>query len=337
MEKLVTLTAARRDQILSQLNEDQIAALSEFTRFTILSKFHTRHYLHNTDWHLTGMVVDPWYHRAHPHRGENLYCDCGRRLKNQFILRSRSTGRELKLGITHFQQHASIPMAVAQEIQAGINEVHLYMDSILLSYAAGHRFPQQLFRFAADHGGFKNRESTILYQRCQLFSQVHLPLYRQDEADLKQLVQQLKQGRRPRLTKQQIQSLLKTIATDWRQIDQQLMTIVLALREAGLQQSAIHRIRANGINYALQRRRSRFLVYHANELTQLTLTKARAQLAIKLRELAYYLQITTPLANQMAINRRQAEQILNSHHYQIKTARSFGVREAYQLVASISN
>lgn len=155
MERLVTLTVSQRDQILRSLNEKQIEALGEFTRFAMLSKFHTGHYLENTDWEFVGMVVDPWYERSHGHRGENLYCDCGRRLKNQFILRSRSTGKRLKLGITHFQQHASIPMTVAKEIQRGVNEVHLYMDSILLKYSSGQRFPRKAFEYACQQGGLK--------------------------------------------------------------------------------------------------------------------------------------------------------------------------------------
>lgn len=337
MEKLVTLTASRREQLLSKLNQQQIEALGEFTRFAMLSKFHTRHYLMNTDWQFVGMVVDPWYRRAHGHRGENLYCDCGRRLKNQFILRSRSTGRQLYLGITHFQQHASIPQKVAKEIQRGINEVHLYMDSILLKYASGQRFPEKAFEYACQHGGFKNRENTILFQRCQLFSRVDLPLYATDEHDLLSLVEQLKSGNRPRLTKKQIRQLLDTIANDWRQIEQQVTMLNFHLGELGMDQQALHRVKSNAINYSLQRRKSRFLVHNWKEVQSLTLTKARSQLAIKLRELAFYLQVTSPLSEQLTISRSQARQILRAHQYELKSSRSFGVREADQLVAAIAD
>lgn len=337
MKKIITMTAERRANILRRLNEQQVEALSEFTRFTMLSQFHTRHYLKNTDWQFVGMVVDPWYSRAHGHRGENLYCDCGRRLKNQFILRSRSTGRKLYLGITHFQQHASIPMTVAKEIQRGINEVHLYMDSILMKYQAGRRFPEQLFNYACQHGGFKNRESTVLFQRCQLFSQVDLPLYETDERDLRALVEQLKLGKQPRLTKKQVQQLLVSIAEDWRQIEQQIMLITYQLGEHGLGQQELHRVKSNAVNYSLQRRKSRFLVANWKSLKELTLTKARAQLAIKIRELAFYVLITETLAEQLKINRTQACQLLTTHCYSVKPSRSFGVREAQQLVMAIAN
>ena len=104
MDKIIALTRQQREDILQQLRPDQVQALSEFTRYAMLSRFHTHHYLKQTDWEFQGMVIDPWYQRQHDHPGDNLYCDCGRRLKNQFILRSRTTGRQLFLGISHFQQ-----------------------------------------------------------------------------------------------------------------------------------------------------------------------------------------------------------------------------------------
>ncbi|MBD7895554.1 hypothetical protein H9564_07600 [Limosilactobacillus sp. Sa3CUN2] len=336
MEKLVTLTYQRRIAILSQLTAEQVAALNEFTRYALLSQFHTWHYLKNTDWEFAGLVIDPYYERASSHRGENLYCDCGRRLKNQFILRSRSSGRQLKLGITHFQQHASIPEKVAKEIQAGVNEIHLYMDSILQRYVAGHSFPHAAFDYAVKHGGFTNRESTILYQRCQLFANVDLPLYQTDELALRQLVRELKNGTRPRLTRKQILQLKETIATDWRQLEQQLTLIQFQLSEAGVTGQDLHRIKSNGINYALQRRKSRFLIHQWKEITDLTLNKARAQLAIKLRELAFYALILGD-EEKFSLQQTQICQSLAAHHISVKGSRSFGVREAQKIIEELSD
>ena len=91
--------------------------------------------------------------------------------------------------------------------------------------------PEKLFDYACQHNGFKNRESTILFQRCQLFSQVNLPLYKTDEHDLRALVEQLQSGNRPRLTKEQIQQLLASIADDWRQVEQQITLDVYKRQE----------------------------------------------------------------------------------------------------------
>ncbi len=97
MDKIIALTRQQREAILQHLTANQVQALSEFTRYAMLSRFHTHHYLKQTDWEFQGMVIDPWYQRQHDHPGDNLYCDCGRRLKNQFILRSRTSGRQLFL------------------------------------------------------------------------------------------------------------------------------------------------------------------------------------------------------------------------------------------------
>lgn len=327
MEKIIALTHQQREEILRQLTADQVDALGEFTRYAMLSRFHTRHYLDQTDWEFVGMVVDPWYRRAHGHRGENLYCDCGRRLKNQFILRSRSTGRQLFLGISHFQQHASIPAKVAREIQAGINEINLYMDSILIEYQAGHCFPAKEFQYVVDHQGFKNRESTLLSQRCNLFSEVDLPLHKRDKEKLDKLAVQLRAGQPHRLTKAKIKELLEDIADDWRQVDQQVTLFNYELRQLQLSPQDIHRIKSNSVNYALQRRKSRFFVHERKQLLELTLTKARSQLAIKLRQLSFYIQVlaATPAAR---LKCAQAQQVMRAHRVKVSTSHFFGIEEA---------
>ncbi|WP_223672176.1 hypothetical protein [Limosilactobacillus reuteri] len=86
MDKIIALTRQQREAILQHLTANQVQALSEFTRYAMLSRFHTHHYLKQTDWEFQGMVIDPWYQRQHDHPGDNLYCDCGRRLKKSIYL-----------------------------------------------------------------------------------------------------------------------------------------------------------------------------------------------------------------------------------------------------------
>ncbi|MBC8743429.1 hypothetical protein H5W18_01970 [Lactobacillus sp. Marseille-P7033] len=331
MDKIIALTHQQRIAILRQLTAEQIKALSEFTRYAMLSRFHTRHYLSQTDWKFQGMVIDPWYQRSHDHSGENLYCDCGRRLKNQFILRSRTTGRQLSLGISHFQQHASIPAKVTREIQSGINEINLYMDSILLAYQAGQRFPQAMFQFVLDHQGFKNHEGTVLYQRCNLFSQVDLPLHRRDYEELKGLSARLNNGHPHRLTKEEINQLLAELANDWRQIDQQITMFNYLLRQNMITSQDIHRIKSNSVNYALQRRKTRFFIQNYKQMLKLTLTKARSQLAIKLRQLSFYAQVCQELPA-AKFQCEQAKQVMIAHKTPNPVSHFYGIKEAKSLL-----
>lgn len=331
MDKIIALTHQQRENILQHLTTDQVQALSEFTRYAMLSRFHTYHYLKQTDWEFQGMVVDPWYQRQRDHSGDNLYCDCGRRLKNQFILRSRTTGQQLFLGISHFQQHASIPQKVTNEIKAGINEINLYMDRILLDYQAGRRFPQKRFQFVVNHQGFKNHEGTILYQRCNLFSQVNLPLHRRDDEELQTLYLKIKNGQSHRLTKEEIQRLREAIAADWRQIDQQITMFNYLFRQRLVPNHDLHRIKSNSINYALQRRKTRFFIHDYKQLLSLTLTKARSQLAIKLRQLSFYVQICEEIPA-TTILCEQANQILLAHKTVSGHSRFYGIKEAKSLL-----
>lgn len=331
MDKIIALTRHQRQKILQQLTNDQVQALSEFTRYAMLSRFHTHHYLKQTDWDFQGIVIDPWYQRQHAHPGDNLYCDCGRRLKNQFILRSRTTSQQLFLGISHFQQHASISQTVTKEIQAGINKINLYMDSILLAYQAGHRFPQKIFQYVVDHQGFKNHEGTILYQRCNLFSQVNLPLHQRDNEELQNLYLKIKNGQSHRLTKEEIQRLREAIVADWRQIDQQVTMFNYLFRQQSVSSHDIHRIKSNSINYALQRRKTRFFIHDYKQLHFLTLTKARSQLAIKLRQLSFYVQVCEELPA-TTILCEQANQILLAHKTTSSHSRFYGIKEAKRLL-----
>lgn len=322
MTQIITLTNHQRNKILKQLTAKQVQSLSDFTRYTLLSNFHTHHYLKQTDWQFVGIVVDPYYHRDHCHQGENLYCDCGRRLKNQFILRSKMTGKQLVLGINHFQQHASIPLQIIREIKAGINRINIYRDQILLAYQRGHRFPQKLYQEVVEQGKFKNHEGTLLYQRCHLFSQVNLPLHPRDFQEL----QQLRSSTGHRLTKAEIQQVKGNLAREWRQVNQQVTMFNYYLRTKGLATQALHRLKSNSVNYALRRRKSRFFITEYKQILELPLSKGRAQVEIKLRQLSFYVQL---LAQDQSAKLKceQARRTLAAHGIRVGQSCYYGLRE----------
>ncbi|WP_225361485.1 hypothetical protein [Limosilactobacillus reuteri] len=84
------------------------------------------------------------------------------------------------------------------------------------------------------------------------------------------------------------------------------------LRQHGLTVQDLHRVKSNSINYALQRRKTRFFISDYKQLLALTLTKARSQLAIKLRQLSFYVQ-TCEEVSAAKILCEQAIQILLAH------------------------
>ena len=65
-----------------------------------------------------------------------LKCECGKNLRYQYILRS-SSGKELKLGVTRFAQHAGIPQNIANQIHERVNSIMIFRDEILVKYDQG--------------------------------------------------------------------------------------------------------------------------------------------------------------------------------------------------------
>ena len=327
--KITALTREQRLKIMATLTADQVQALGEFTRFTILSRFHTRHYLHNTDWVFQGVQVDPWYHMAHAHRGTNLYCDCGRRLKNQFILKSRRTGQVLMLGSAHFAQHAAIPHQVVREIQQGLNAINLYVDRVLVAYQRGQRFPHALYERVVQQHGFAGRKQSVFYQRCNLFDQVDLPLLADDVARLRRLLRPDK----PRLSPAEKQERYQATLTNWEELAQLVRAFQLQLSQLNLTPQDRHRIMTNARNYALHRRQNKYYCLDRNEAATLTLTKLRAQVELKLQEISFYAQITVQHPDQQVEKLHQrAVQMLNKHGRKLVRSRQFGVAEAQALL-----
>lgn len=191
-KKLPTLTKGQRGHIYDTMTDDQIKVLSEFCMYELKSRFHTNRFLAETDWEFEGIQIDPWYNRSKEHQGMNYHCECGRRVKNLFILRSkdRHNGQYLikRLGITHFEQEAGIPKIVTNEILNQMNEINIYRDQILLDYKEHQKFPNQLFKTAVGLGVFENHQYTTLYKKCESFQRAGLPLFINDKRRLKRAV-----------------------------------------------------------------------------------------------------------------------------------------------------
>lgn len=62
----------------------------------------------------------------------NLYCDCGRKLRNQYILLNNQTAEVKKFGVTHFEEHTGIPVALANKIKQGITKIDYELDELLV-------------------------------------------------------------------------------------------------------------------------------------------------------------------------------------------------------------
>lgn len=66
-----------------------------------------------------------------------LFCECGRKLRYQYVVRNDKTGETKKFGITHFQDHTDIPPDLVKDIVKGIEKIDFEMDELLLKIADG--------------------------------------------------------------------------------------------------------------------------------------------------------------------------------------------------------
>ncbi|WP_225047873.1 hypothetical protein [Lacticaseibacillus kribbianus] len=191
--KVYALGDDERSDIMLTMNKAQLKVLEKYTMLKIRSTFHTNRYLENTDWAFYGLRIDYGYQRSDwtgHHRREELHCDCGRRIKFQYEIRSVKTGKKHYLGIKHFCDHLGIPQSVANEIKNGVNKINIYQDEILVLWRRGVRFPDALYQRALRLGVLDDGKSAKLAQRCADYGEVDLPLFHNDQAALERLVSQ---------------------------------------------------------------------------------------------------------------------------------------------------
>lgn len=63
-----------------------------------------------------------------------LKCECGRSLRYQYIVKNLVTGRTLKFGKSHFQEHTGIPAEIVSEVLRGMSKIDYELDEILLKH-----------------------------------------------------------------------------------------------------------------------------------------------------------------------------------------------------------
>ncbi|WP_373762298.1 hypothetical protein [Weissella soli] len=138
------LTQKQRDEIQAGMTSKQVHALAYYQRYEWTSWFMQQHFLIDTEWEFAGFQQNPWYPAAMPN-GEKLYCDCGRMLKNQYLLKSKRTGDILALGSVHFTMHAQLDPKIAQLVNQEKLRIDRTFDESLTRFKKGQHFPTKLW------------------------------------------------------------------------------------------------------------------------------------------------------------------------------------------------
>lgn len=133
--KKTVLSKEERQRIWQLLTPAQQAVLNEHVRYRQTSLFTNSNLLgESTDWEFVAYQLNENYDNV---QGEQLFCDCGRRLKHQYMLQNQTSGKMLKLGISHFADHAQIPEPIMRQLQTQIHQLNFGLDETLRRYRRG--------------------------------------------------------------------------------------------------------------------------------------------------------------------------------------------------------
>lgn len=176
-----TLTVKNRQEIYQRLTKPQRELIEKYKKYKMGSFFLEKQYLKAEEWDFHTLNVDENYNQKL--KKYHLYCQCGKPVKYQFVLKSKATNEKIQLGITHFTDHLGVTPAVASEIKKGLNQVDLALDEILWLKDRRYLFPQDLWQkyLIALH---KNEQlvhpvsvNLVLTQRVWSFLEVDMPIF----------------------------------------------------------------------------------------------------------------------------------------------------------------
>lgn len=147
---MVVFKALKRDErnkILSELTLEQSQAYWNVVAYRASDRLLTRIFQGSAAWRFFALNIDyEWDRNKNAERhSQPLKCMCKRHLRYQYEFESVSNPKQhVFLGSTHFAEHLGIPMSVAKEIRANINQVQSLMDEILIKLRMGQDFPKRL-------------------------------------------------------------------------------------------------------------------------------------------------------------------------------------------------
>ncbi len=217
------LTIRERLEIYAKLTKKQRALIDAHRKYLIRSEFLKDSYLKASDWEFLDLKIDSEYPEKKGTQ-ELLYCQCGRRLKYQYIVKSKETGQKMGLGIQHFKDHLNIPHQVATEIVDRLNNVDFALDELLWLKRYNIDFPQALwehYSYQLYKHQFLSESYPINYslaQRVIDFKEADMPLYVSDFNEVKREVVEMKKYNLEKvsiyLNKEYFQKFQTSLSTD---------------------------------------------------------------------------------------------------------------------------
>ncbi|KZD48694.1 DUF3895 domain-containing protein [Bacillus cereus] len=122
------LSELQRERILQSMSDEQRSYIEEHIRLDRRSMFANElaYFKSDQQWELIDFID----------AGEisELKCQCGRRLRRQYIVQNSATGEIIKLGSTHFEEHTGIPKSIASQVKKEIHKIQYDLDELLSKF-----------------------------------------------------------------------------------------------------------------------------------------------------------------------------------------------------------
>lgn len=210
-----------RDQIIETLTATQKDFLQSFLKRgkkTVFANLLAREKASGSTE--TRDLAEEWelidYHDAGPNwqATSDLFCECGRRLRYQYVVKNKLSQKIKYFGIDHFEMHTGIPGHLANKIRAGFETIDFELDELLIKLNQGWRLQ--------DEGIEEVPEGLNLPQDIQRQLDLGLPLLANQVKRLRDLVNALEYqqvmdifSRELDLAKQPVQEPAATEALDF--------------------------------------------------------------------------------------------------------------------------
>jgi hypothetical protein len=178
-----------RTQILNSLSQDQINFITNLKRFKQESDLYNKILSKDEDYELQDIVIDYNYPES-----KLLYCECGRHLKYQFIVKG-TEGNTLKLGETHLHEITNIDNETIKRFRHLSNAFKLNIDRILINILDEIKFPHDLYDSILNHKEYEklSDKSKKLINKIRDFKSLDLPIYNDYYKRLELIQYELKQ------------------------------------------------------------------------------------------------------------------------------------------------
>lgn len=201
------LTIEERAKLICNLSIDQIELINQTRRYNAISIFANSNIISDNSWNLVDYKESTNY--MGKGEGEQLFCECGKELKYQYIIESKDKSICKSLGLNHFIELTNLNPKVARQVKSNLTNLNLKVDEVLILLNYQYEFPEKKYKEYLKSKEFIIESNSSVYineklnQRLEQFSKLKLPVLSADFEDMERVINRANRIKRSNNTKNQ--------------------------------------------------------------------------------------------------------------------------------------